>query len=360
MLVPLNLNTYDGASTVAVQFTLPPAHSTPPRQPVATPAADSVTHEANVLEQDVAMDPPQADSTSPVAGNALSSPTNAPPTCDSTTPTAPRLSAREKSPTVVGRTSRSCRAPPRSARLQPTSCTPSAPPPGSASVPDMQELEAEETEKRTSKRKGRALSTGPCSKKKKAGGQLPSNSASSSRTVSAASSQDSSTTLVDTPDAPAWAVSLQLFCSITLGSEWDALLSNWVKFEEASGYQDGLRLGTKNRPRAIADWIQNARKPTFRPEIKNIGSFSVQFNAWWTSLQPDWRTNGPDTVLLRDGEDWECLRRPGLNGLLSVIAALFFWGRAMQKLPADAGATWLEAVDDVSYSIAQLLRTTCN
>ncbi|KJA13205.1 hypothetical protein HYPSUDRAFT_151852, partial [Hypholoma sublateritium FD-334 SS-4] len=175
---------------------------------------------------------------------------------------------------------------------------------------------------RASKCKGRALSMGPQSKKRKASGRPTSNLASSSRTVSGASSQDSSATLVDAPNAPAWATTcLELFRSIALGSEWDALLSNWVAFELGLGFQGPMKLGMKNRPRIVADWIQRARTPTFRAEIKN---------------------------------DWECLRRPGINGLLSVIAALFFWGCTAQKLP-NAGVAWLEAVDDVSYSIAQLL-----
>ncbi len=60
-------------------------------------------------------------------------------------------------------------------------------------------------------------------------------------------------------------------------------------------------------------------------------------------MQPSWRTNNNN-----NGEtsgDWEKIRRPGVNGLLSVMAALFFWG----DVTGRADEQWLEALKDVLY-----------
>ncbi len=247
-------------------------------------------------------------------------------------------------------------SPSASPSLLPSACVSSAIPPGSASVPDMEVLAAEECEKKAKKRRGRALSGAPRSKKKRGGQpQAAANSTSSSRTVSAASSQNSTATLVDAPDAPPWVTkALKLFRSVALGSEWDALLSRWLQFEQQSQFQGDTRLGAKNRPGIVGDWIQRARPSEFHFKIQGVRSFNKNFNVWWISLQPDWRTNDPSGVLLRSGGDWGRLRCPGVNGLLSVLAALFFWGREVQKQP-DESAAWVAAVDDVYYAIAQLL-----
>ncbi len=128
-----------------------------------------------------------------------------------------------------------------------------------------------------------------------------------------------------------------------------------VAFEKGSADRSSARLGAQSRPQAVTDWIRRARLNTYNPQINSVATFAKEFNAWWASLQPAWRTDGGRGVLRRDGEDWECLRCSGINGLLSVLAALFFWGCAVQKSKAATKSAWLRALDDVSYSITQLL-----
>ena len=240
--------------------------------------------------------------------------------------------------------------------LQQAVCISHAPPPGSASVPDMLELAASESEKRASKRKALANSGGVRSKKRKTNSDEIAPD-SGSRTASAASSQNSNSTLVDSMNAPHWATSpLKLLQSVALGSEWDMLLTNWVAFEHGSADRSTARLGAQSRPQAVTDWIRRARLNTYSPQINSVAVFAKEFNTWWASLQPTWRTERGRGVLRRDGEDWECLRCSGINGLLSVLAALFFWGCAVQKSKAATKSAWLRAVDDVSYSMTQLLK----
>ncbi|KJA12644.1 hypothetical protein HYPSUDRAFT_152312 [Hypholoma sublateritium FD-334 SS-4] len=151
------------------------------------------------------------------------------------------------------------------------------------------------------------------------------------------------------------ASALSLLRSVPLGPEWDGLLRSWLQFEQDAGFDDGPRLGTRHRPHLIADWIQRARKPTYKCEIKNVDKFAGEFDTWWRGLQPDWRLDDASNLLRRDGDDWECLRCPGVNGLLSVLAALFFWGCHAQRGAAPFKVRWLTALRDVSYVIGRLL-----
>lgn len=154
-------------------------------------------------------------------------------------------------------------------------------------------------------------------------------------------------------DKPDWVAKVtSLFESTNLGPEWAALLSGWFKFEEQAGFQDSGKLGTRRRPRAVSDWIQRARTPTFRPEITDVDEFAADFTAWWQSLQPEWRCSGNGEAARDDG-DWKDIRRSGVNGLVSVVAALFFWGNAIQ--PAGDRVDWLEALGDVTYVFEHLV-----
>jgi len=55
--------------------------------------------------------------------------------------------------------------------------------------------------------------------------------------------------------------------------------------------------------------------------------------SWWKELQPDWRMSslGQITYSKVDG-DWGNMQTAGRNGLLSVVAALFFWGVPLKKM----------------------------
>lgn len=162
---------------------------------------------------------------------------------------------------------------------------------------------------------------------------------------------------VSSADAhPAWvSKALALLQSEPLGPEWDGLVRSWLQFEQDAGLESGHKLGSQRRPRVVGDWIQRARTPKFRPEITNPDQFVEDFDAWWRGLQPDWRLDNASDLLCRDGGDWERLRCAGVNGLLSVLAALFFWGVSAQRGAASFKLRWLAAVEDVSYVIGKLI-----
>lgn len=73
--------------------------------------------------------------------------------------------------------------------------------------------------------------------------------------------------------------------------------------------------------------------------------------AWWAGIQP----NGRGGLLLRIDQnlDWSCLRVAGINGLISVIAVLLWWGIKVLD-GGDRRVRWLEAVDDVCWALSRM------
>lgn len=186
------------------------------------------------------------------------------------------------------------------------------------------------------------------SKKRCTGGIIP---------ASAAATPSSSDIAVP-PNAPAYfAKGVALLRSPDLGPEWAVLVRNWARFEALEGFKATSNLSATDRPVAVKDWIQRARSPAWRPVIVNTEGYGIQFSKWWTSLQPEWRLSEDGAVLLQTDEaEWECIRKAGPNGLLSVMAALFFWGSAVQgKRGRDA--QWLQAVGEVSWVFSRLIIT---
>lgn len=215
---------------------------------------------------------------------------------------------------------------------------------GSIAVPDLEQDAQAEVQKGNRKRKGTADNLPPAKKRKTSGkGAIPSTSSDTDTAVNGEDAQ------------PKWVVmALSVLQSTPLGPEWDVLLRNWLQFEQNEGFEGSTKLGCRHRPPIISDWIRYARKPNFRSEIKNLSNFIREFDAWWRVLQPAWRHDDDTDLLRRDGEDWECLRCSGVNGLLSVLAALFFWGCHVRE-SVTFKSRWSEALEDVSYAVSKLL-----
>ncbi|KAF9472053.1 hypothetical protein BDN70DRAFT_819199 [Pholiota conissans] len=133
-------------------------------------------------------------------------------------------------------------------------------------------------------------------------------------------------TTAEVAAAPDWFLPIyQMLVSSDLGPAWLQLVRTWAHFENAERFAERGKLGTTGRPACISLWIKYARSASFRPDL----------------------------VLRQDASgDLTNLRRPGKNGLLSVLAALFFWGVSAQGVRNDKH--WRAAVDDVHWVISCL------
>lgn len=150
-------------------------------------------------------------------------------------------------------------------------------------------------------------------------------------------------------DAPDWLKNaMSMMAAVNLGSKWSQLLRAWLDFETHEGWSASSRLKTTHRPAAIAQWVRRARSPTWRPAIRNGNSYGRDHAKWWESLQPAWRFSKDGSLNTKATiGDWETLRKPGINGLLSVLASLFYWGLVVKA----AG----KGLDDWSVSISDCL-----
>ncbi|KAJ3484610.1 hypothetical protein NLJ89_g11966 [Agrocybe chaxingu] len=169
--------------------------------------------------------------------------------------------------------------------------------------------------------------------------------ASSSNTVIAIA-QDSS--------HPKWISDLlSLFQLEDFGAMWSRLLQEWLAIK-AKGFPDKKKVSSTGRPEAVRLWIDRGCSVTYRPTIANLKAYERTFNTWWATLQPTWRIrNGEVAQDLVDG-DWSCLRKGGVNGLQSVLAALFFWGIPVHRRAAPAQRAWNAAVEDCIRVFSQL------
>ncbi|KAI0054991.1 hypothetical protein BV25DRAFT_1784505, partial [Artomyces pyxidatus] len=112
------------------------------------------------------------------------------------------------------------------------------------------------------------------------------------------------------------------------------------------------------RPAFVSDWIRYAR-----PWSGDLWATPFDFNAssdewwaWWASLQPDGRSRDGAGVFSQDAEnlEWDRVRVGGKNGVLSVMAALTWWGRAASRSEDPAHlAEWTRAAVEASWAMEQ-------
>ncbi|RDB25587.1 hypothetical protein Hypma_006940 [Hypsizygus marmoreus] len=139
---------------------------------------------------------------------------------------------------------------------------------------------------------------------------------------------------------------------LSLGAGWSELIATWAKFEAEANYEGLRKLPANRRSAAIGDWIQHARSPTWRPVI-TAPEFKKAFYTWWTALQPAWRVDDAGTLCRGEG-DLTCVRVAGVNGILSALAALFFWGAIVIEGSDSERLAWTQACDDVAWVVGRV------
>ncbi|KAJ6494168.1 hypothetical protein DFH09DRAFT_810143, partial [Mycena vulgaris] len=126
--------------------------------------------------------------------------------------------------------------------------------------------------------------------------------------------------------------------------------------EDASRFENsGKNLSTKGRPKQVGAWVARSRgKRHADTEVTDPVEYAGLWQAWWDSLQPGWRKKGADGKWVVgesygvDGKEWGEMYRWGVNGLLNVVASLYFWGCAVVEDAEHRGA-WEAAVADVGW-----------
>jgi len=130
-----------------------------------------------------------------------------------------------------------------------------------------------------------------------------------------------------------------------MGEEWMELVNLWVSFEARSQYEEVKKLDPTRRPAAVGLWIGRAHSSMWRPIITDVSKYVASFWEWWSVIQPDWRLEDGQLVHEHVVGDWEALRLPGINRVVSVVVALFYWG--LEVLEDSHGQShWVSAVEE--------------
>ncbi|KAJ7470058.1 hypothetical protein B0H11DRAFT_1731058 [Mycena galericulata] len=165
------------------------------------------------------------------------------------------------------------------------------------------------------------------------------------------------------PSAPAWfADAFGQVSEVEIGPTYLEVLKGFVELEAMYGFEKGsanAKLSAVERPRQVAEWIRGGRggRKKAPPAIPAVDAFAVQWWSWWTGMQPAWReqANGKPVRVEAGGEEWGELVCPGLNGFLSVVATLYWWGCAEKAgVEGKISAGWEEAAADVIWVLRSL------
>ncbi|KAJ7280550.1 hypothetical protein C8J57DRAFT_1009016, partial [Mycena rebaudengoi] len=142
-----------------------------------------------------------------------------------------------------------------------------------------------------------------------------------------------------------------------LGPHFHAVLNAWTRIEAASRFQHAeTNLPHKGRPAQVGRWIAAQRGArAANTAVTDLAEYAEQWRTWWGSLQPEWRSREADGLWgigVSYGAEWGELYQWGVNGVLSLLAALYFWGCAVSDAQdVDHMRAWELEVQDVGWML---------
>ena len=171
--------------------------------------------------------------------------------------------------------------------------------------------------------------------------------------------------------APPWLLGLQDYLNqgLQLGPVWSRLLSLFYEHEEAAGFpvshiiyysqlvliknyqlNAGNLTGGSVQPTCVSNWIARARivKPRFVDTITlDEHTFRSNFEWWWAVLKPkNFDLMEPDCSLLH---------LPGVNGIISLVVFLLWWGTRVAGRSENAVDAWSASITEVCEAIEIML-----
>jgi len=180
------------------------------------------------------------------------------------------------------------------------------------------------------------------------------------------------------PDSsPTWSTNAMSFFHRldNMPPAWKGLINKWLALEVRGSFGVGSkrRLAAKGRPDCVGYWISTARPPLQRADkVGDLDAFEACFLLWWRTLQPAFRgaassTPGPLVQTQPPpglDQPWDKIHVVGSNGIVSVLAALCFWGIPIAELPQNNYrakqnhnahlSRWMAAVQDVSFVLGAM------
>ncbi|PBK59419.1 hypothetical protein ARMSODRAFT_892561 [Armillaria solidipes] len=132
------------------------------------------------------------------------------------------------------------------------------------------------------------------------------------------------------------------------------LLEGWNGWDVDNPKPDIL--DSTHRPDWVSHWIRCGRKAVPHRQLKDLTTMSEEWWGFWKSLQPEWRgidtVKGPLSASHRGGAvkgEWGELSKRGVNGMITVVAGLAFWGLVASGGTRRQKDIWENAVEETKW-----------
>lgn len=146
--------------------------------------------------------------------------------------------------------------------------------------------------------------------------------------------------------------------NVDLGSHYMDFLGHWINFERLHGWgRSGGRLTGSGRPSIISKWVKEGRYSPRCSEpcidTDELEQYAQELSNWWKFIQPA-------TPFDRDnmGVDWVALNKHGINGWLSIVVGMKWWGTSLKGLTGDSlnscTEEWLATLEDLTETLQNL------
>ncbi|KAJ7033628.1 hypothetical protein C8F04DRAFT_957319 [Mycena alexandri] len=160
---------------------------------------------------------------------------------------------------------------------------------------------------------------------------------------------------------------------VQLGGVFNSLLASYGELERSYNWAKGGNnsLGKKdNRPVQLSQWVaagrgsRGGKMGEDGPTIDSLAVYDDRWWRWWGKLQPGWRVGSAGNAgrFVRtsyppqERPNWASLHLPGPNGILGVVATLYWWGKKVKEgSQREDTESWVEAVTDVKWMVKGLL-----
>lgn len=163
---------------------------------------------------------------------------------------------------------------------------------------------------------------------------------------------------ISNQEAKKWFANAFQLVDVDLGPHYAEFLGHWFQFERLHNWnRSGGRLAALGRPTLISKWIKEGRYPPRCTEpligVDGLEQYLGELCAWWRLMRPKVAFNKEDV-----GTEWVALDKYGINGWLSIVVGMKWWGESLKLLAGDAlkasTQEWLLMLKDLIQIIQNL------
>ncbi|SJL14289.1 uncharacterized protein ARMOST_17745 [Armillaria ostoyae] len=148
--------------------------------------------------------------------------------------------------------------------------------------------------------------------------------------------------------------------ALELPGQWSMITMYLTLLEGRNGWDmDNPKpdiLDSTHQPDWVSHWIRCGWKVVPHHQLKDLTMMSEEWWGFWKSLQPEWRgidtVKGPLSASHRGGAvkgEWGELSKRGINGMITVVVGLAFWGLVASGGTWRQKDIWENAVEETKW-----------